>query len=155
METDDPDGKVECVFSPAPPAANADWWEAVSLTALGHTTVVSRGYDKDTDDTWIVLDSDDIDKAVQLNLEAEMKGEAKRKTQALFGGAAPWYSSRRKKPKGTASGDPSRGHVRQGNSDKTGKTTLASPKKNIKKTKKKREKNKEKKKKYNRLTDSD
>ena len=37
----------------------------------------------------------------------------------------------------------------------TGKTTLASPKKNIKKTKKKREKNKEKKKKYNRLTDSD
>ena len=43
---------------------------------------------------------------------------------------------------------------RQGNSDKTGKTTLASPKKNIKKTKKKREKNKEKKKKYNRLTDS-
>ena len=41
MKTDDPDGGVEGVFSPAPPAANKDWWEddIVSQHSLGHVTL--------------------------------------------------------------------------------------------------------------------
>jgi hypothetical protein len=164
METDDPDGEVEGVFSPAPPAANKDWWEDVSQHALGHVTVLSTGHDEDTNDTWVVLDCDAIDKAVKLQLEAERKAESKRKTQAIFGGAAPWYSSRRKKP--TASGDPSRGPDRKETNDNTAKTTkrtsedtaLARPKKKVRRTKKKQKQEQEVKKKKtkgNRMSDSD